>query len=220
MTLGDVSIPWVQSIKYLGVVINHGKSLSFNTGQVKRSFFSACNCIYARAKDLNELVHLFLQESYCLPILTYASAVVKYTVRQEDELNACWNSVYRKLFGFNKWESVKSFICGLGRLDLHYIIKKHRMMFYWRLIHSTSNFLHDILWCYFGEHFLCDPELLVILNSKTSSINGIYEHFRNLCIWLYVYKHYACVLYCCDNDLFFCSVLPLCVINWSLATPS
>src|SRR5688572_33466715 len=82
-----------------------------------------CNCIYARAKDLNELVHLSLQESYCLPILTYASAVVKYTVRQEDELDACWNSVYRKLFGFNKWESVKGFICGLGRLDLHHIIK-------------------------------------------------------------------------------------------------
>jgi len=94
MTLGDVSIPWVQSIKYLGVMINHGKSLNFNTESVRRSFFSACNCIYARAKDLNELVHLSLQESYCLPILTYASAVVKYTVRQEDELNACWNSVY------------------------------------------------------------------------------------------------------------------------------
>src|SRR5688572_3344356 len=98
----------------------------FNTESVRRSFFSACNCIYARAKDLNELVHLSLQESYCLPILTYASAVVKYTVRQEDELNACWNSVYRKLFGFNKWESVKGFICGLGRLDLHHIIKDRK----------------------------------------------------------------------------------------------
>jgi len=41
--------------------------------------------------DLNELVHLELQESYCLPVLTYASAAVKPTARQEDELNACWN---------------------------------------------------------------------------------------------------------------------------------
>ena len=67
--------------------------------------------------------------------------------------------------------------CGLCRLDIHNIIKKHRMMFYWRLVHSTSNFLHDILWCYFGEHSLCESELLVILNIKSSSINDIYEHF-------------------------------------------
>src|SRR5688572_26649590 len=46
MTLEDVSIPWVQSIKYHGMVINRGKSLNFNTESAKRSFFSVCNCIY------------------------------------------------------------------------------------------------------------------------------------------------------------------------------
>jgi len=193
MTLGDVSIPWVQSIKYLGVMINHGKSLNFNTESVRRSFFSACNCIYARAKDLNELVHLSVQESYCLPILTYASAVVKYTVRQEDELNACWNSVYRKLFGFNKWESVKGFICGLGRLDLHHIIKKRRMMFYRRLVHSTSNFLQNILWCYVAEHFRYDSELAGILNGKSSYVNDFNEHFRRLYdLCLFSFAHVCC----------------------------
>ena len=32
----------------------------------------------AHAKDLDEMVHLTLQESYCLPILAYAAAAVKY----------------------------------------------------------------------------------------------------------------------------------------------
>jgi len=45
LTMVDISIPWVQSIKYLGVVINYGKALNFNTESVRRSFFSACNCI-------------------------------------------------------------------------------------------------------------------------------------------------------------------------------
>jgi len=54
-------------------------------------------------------VHLKLQESYCIPILSYAAAAVKYTTRQEDELNASWNSVYRRIFGFNRWESVRAF---------------------------------------------------------------------------------------------------------------
>jgi len=33
--------------------------------------------VTAHAKDLDEMVHL-LQESYCLPILAYAAAAVKY----------------------------------------------------------------------------------------------------------------------------------------------
>jgi len=35
-----------------------------------------------------------------LPILTYAAAALNFTVRQENELNARWYSVYRKLFVF------------------------------------------------------------------------------------------------------------------------
>ena len=46
-------------------------SLGFNNGSVKQSFFSACNCIYANAKQLDEIMHHTLQESYCLSILTY-----------------------------------------------------------------------------------------------------------------------------------------------------
>jgi len=65
-----------------------GKSLAFDSSCVEQSFFAACNSIYAHAKDLEEVMHLKLQESYCLPILSYAAAAVKYTTRQEYELNA------------------------------------------------------------------------------------------------------------------------------------
>ena len=40
---------------------------------------------------------------------------------QLDDLNAAWNSIYRRVFGFNKWESVKAFINGLGRLDFKHL---------------------------------------------------------------------------------------------------
>jgi len=42
-------------------------------------------------------------------------------VRQLNDLNSCWNSVYRKIFRFNRWESAKVFICCLGRLNLKHI---------------------------------------------------------------------------------------------------
>jgi len=49
----------VQSV----TTINRGKSLNFNMDSVRQSIFSPCNSIYACAKDLNELLHLALQET-------------------------------------------------------------------------------------------------------------------------------------------------------------
>ena len=34
------------------------------------------------------------------------------------DLNVCWNSVYRKIYHYNRWESVKCSIKGPGRMDL------------------------------------------------------------------------------------------------------
>src|SRR6218665_831912 len=70
--------------------------------------------------------------------------------------------------------------CGLGRLELHHILKKHRMMFNWRLALSTSNFLQDILRCYFGEKVLQDAELIVMSNGKYRSLEDTHEQFRIL----------------------------------------
>ena len=41
---------------------------------VKQKFYSACNCVLSNSYNTNELIELQLQESYCLPILTYACA--------------------------------------------------------------------------------------------------------------------------------------------------
>jgi len=143
MLLDCSPIPWASTVKYLGVYIVSGKKLAFDITPVKQSFFAVCNSIYAQAKNL-ELLHLSLQESYCLPILTYAAAALNVTVRQEKELNACWKSVYRKLFGFHKWESVKCCIHGLNQLDLHRIIRLRRVSFYRRMVLSDSQLLSNV----------------------------------------------------------------------------
>ena len=75
----------------------------FDSSVVNQLFSAGCNCIYAHAKQLEKLVHLSLQETYCLPFLTYTVAAIKYNSKQMDELNACWNSVYRTIFGVQKF---------------------------------------------------------------------------------------------------------------------
>ena len=34
----------------------------------------------------------------------------------------CWDSVCKHIFHFNRWESVKCFISGLGSLDLMHVL--------------------------------------------------------------------------------------------------
>ena len=90
----------------------------------------ACNCLLGNTVSLNEIVRINLLNSYCLPILQYATAALKLNKSQSSELNACWNFVYRKIFGFHKHESVRSFIQGLGLLDFTHI----RMLLMYKLI--------------------------------------------------------------------------------------
>ena len=44
-------------------------------------------------------------------------AAVRLSKLQVSELNACWNSGFRYIFGFAKSESFRAFIFGMGRID-------------------------------------------------------------------------------------------------------
>ena len=103
-----------------------------------------------------------LQERCCLPILTSIIAALKYKVKQYDELNACWNSVYRTIFGFRKHESVRAFINGLGRLDLHHLVRVYRVKFYLRLINSERGLLRKLFWLHVALNCVKDEELYLV----------------------------------------------------------
>jgi len=136
---------------------------------------------YAHVKPLDEIVHLTLLLSYGLSILTYAVAVAKCTIRQEDELNACWNSVYRKIFGFNKWESVKSFICGLGRLDFHLFVRIRRVKLYFHILHVKHTRLNNMYWIFLSADHSHRRLAVAGVKYRHDLCCDIYEHFRLLC---------------------------------------
>jgi Reverse transcriptase (RNA-dependent DNA polymerase) len=121
MKLGSEDILWVNAIKYLGVIVRDGVKMNVDLEVVKRKFYAACNSILSNSIFQSELIRLHLLESYCLPILTYCIAVWDLTKKQVACLNVCWNMMFRKIFGFHKWESIRCCIHGLGRLDFEHI---------------------------------------------------------------------------------------------------
>jgi len=108
---------WSSSVEYLGIYLLGRSSLKFDIMPVKRTFYAACNSIFMRGADVNELALLSLQESYSLPVLMYAMPAISLKSKQLDELNVCWNNVIRRIFNYNKWEFVKSVLCHINRLN-------------------------------------------------------------------------------------------------------
>ena len=63
-----------------------------------------------------------------------------------NELNSCWNSAYCRVFGFHRWEPVRSFICGLGRLDLKLVIILRKCRWLCRIRSSQNSLILNLFW--------------------------------------------------------------------------
>jgi len=78
-------------------------------------------------------------ESHCLPILLYAIESLNMKLSDIKTVNSWWNSVYRKIFKYHKWESVRELICYLHRLDLKHIVNLRHLTFIKSMIVNNSN---------------------------------------------------------------------------------
>jgi len=107
LNINSMPLAWVDKIKYLGVWIRAGKYFDVDFAEVRRRFFVSVNSILYHSKYSSDLVRLSLIESYCLPLLTYGLESLNLTVAQLKLMGSWWNSVYRRLFGYHIWESVK-----------------------------------------------------------------------------------------------------------------
>ena len=148
MVLGDNPIPWCPSFKYLGISFVTGRRLKVDCDIVKRKFFAACNSILGNSTHGHEMVRLALQESYCLPILQYGLAALHITGSQLNELNAAWNMVYRRIFGYHKYESVRLLIHCLGRLDFLHLSILSALRFYKSCLKSESLIVANLMFIF------------------------------------------------------------------------
>ena len=139
LTINGTVIQWANSIKYLGICISAGKSFKTDLSMTRRKFFASVNCILSKCQYTSDIVKLQLVESHCLPILLYACESLNLKGAELQSLNSWWNSVYRKIFHYHKWESVKEIIHFLGRLDLVHLVNLRQMQFIKKLSICDNN---------------------------------------------------------------------------------
>src|SRR5271163_2915393 len=105
-------------------------------------------------------------EKYCLPVLLYGIECLNTKSAQMSELNSWWNSIYREIFNYNKWESVKQVICFMGRLDIHHIVNMRRLHF----IKRVSLCQNNSVMCDLFKHYLNCHELFELQSLYGSSL--------------------------------------------------
>ena len=110
----------------------------------------------------------------------YASSAQNFQHKQIGELNACWNSVIGRIFVYQRSESVKAVLCGLGRLNFKHLLLLHKVKFYKRLF-LKSGFLHNVLWVSLNNES-CDECMIIVFSPLSTAIANILSGFTNMLI--------------------------------------
>ena len=118
-----------------------------------------------------------MQESCSLPVLMYAAPALSFRSRQIDEMNVCWNNVIRRLFKYNKWESVKAVLLGLGRLNIRHLLMLRKINFYRRAFMSDNNVLHTVFMSFLMSG--CDEMLKSVFINKVAAVSLVHGRFAS-----------------------------------------
>ena len=139
LLLDNQIIEWPDKVKYLGVWIKSSTHFEIDVSECRRKFFISANTVLSNCKSACEMVKLKLLESHCLPLLTYAADSGCIDNNSLSMFNTCWNSIYRRIFGYFRWESVRNVMACLNKLNINYLVNLRRVLFIKQMFVNVSN---------------------------------------------------------------------------------
>ena len=154
--LSGMPLLWANEMKYLGIYVIGGKYFKDDTSTMRRSFSASVNGILNKCPRASDITKLFLCKTHCLYVITYAVESLNLLSSQYKEINSWWNSVYRKIFNYNKWDSVSELIFYLERLDYKFLCNIKKCNFLKRLVKSSNLVISNFIKFYLNskEFFL------------------------------------------------------------------
>ena len=98
----------MNEIKYLGTTIVSSPTFSYSSEPDLRSFYRSANSILNVRNKPNVLVQMHLLYANCIPTLSYACAVKEFPAREMVNIHTAVNDAIRKIYSYNRWESVRT----------------------------------------------------------------------------------------------------------------
>ena len=95
------AIKYVEKVRYLGAYFCAYKCFKLSYCEPKASFYKSLNALYSKCKGcFDEVVMLKLIESYCKPLLLYASECV-CAPSYDSYIKRAWDYTFWKIFHVN-----------------------------------------------------------------------------------------------------------------------
>ena len=136
--LNGKKIDYVDNVTYLGTTVYNNKGFANTASNDLSKFYRASNSILRAAKKPSEEILLHLLYTCCVPILSYAGAVKDYPSRQMQDCNTAMNNALRLIFGYNRWESVRTLRESFGYKSLVEIFQRAKIKFENSLLHHHN----------------------------------------------------------------------------------
>ena len=132
--LNGKPLQWVESWDYLGINVVSGKRYGCSVSDRIQKFYRCANGIFRVEGKSDDETMLRLVESHCVPILTYGMEVANFSDHKEkSRIRAAYNSLFRKIFGYRRFESVTDLQLSLGRPTWEMLLEQRKNGFYRRL---------------------------------------------------------------------------------------
>ena len=139
LSLNDRPVEWVNTWRYLGVDLVSGRNFSCSASERIKKFYRCANAIFRIEGWSDDLTMLRLVESHCLPMLTYGIEVAHFPdARERSKMRAAYNSLFRRIFGYRNFVSVKQLQLSLARPTWELLLEKVRVNFLQRIALSRA----------------------------------------------------------------------------------
>ena len=127
--LNNLPLEIVSQYKYLGVIFQAAKQLSFASTGVIRSFHRAANSIlFSRVKP-NQNVLMKLLYANCVPIISYACAVRDFSAADMYRCHVAVNNAIRRIYSFAVWQSIRHIRISNGYKSIYEIFSLAKTKF-------------------------------------------------------------------------------------------
>ena len=133
ITLNGAPLEFVSEWKYLGVYLRSGTNFTCSPAKSRSSFYRSTNSILNVLHGPSETVQMKLLYSVCIPIITYASDVITFPYKDMHSLHVAVNDSIRRIFSYQRWESIKTLRESFGYLSVTDLFAKRKRTFENRL---------------------------------------------------------------------------------------
>jgi hypothetical protein len=145
LLVNDQPLKWHQEISYLGVTIQSANKFKCNLQRMRQKYFRSLNSIYGKVGTRTEIrVLVQLLNSFCVPLLTYATEAITLYKSDYSRLEAAYSLAFSKIFNSYNAVTVRSRQFHCGSLLVCYQIDMKKINFLQKLAVSNNSTLKAI----------------------------------------------------------------------------